>query len=169
MIALPAPPATTFSSTVMSARCVAAMRSDQLFVERLDEAQVHERCIQLLGDALARRHHRADGDDRQPAATFAAQLRLADRQRAHRSFDCDAGSLAARIAHSGGLAELRSGEQHLPALVLVGRRHHHEIRNAAQVRQVVAALVSRAVAADQAGAVDRERHGKVLQATSWIS
>ena len=57
---------------------------DQLFIERLDEAQVDERRIELLGDALAGRHHRADRDDRKPAATFASQLRLADRQRSHR-------------------------------------------------------------------------------------
>ena len=58
---------------------------DQLLVQRLDEAQVDERGVELLGDALARRNHRADGDDREAAAAFTAHLRLADRQRASSS------------------------------------------------------------------------------------
>ena len=55
------------------------------------------------------------------------------------------------------------GVQHLPAFVLVGRRHDREVRNAAQERIVVAALVRGAVAADESGAIQREHHGQVLQ------
>jgi hypothetical protein len=54
------------------------------------------------------------------------------------------------------------GVERLPAFVLVGRRQHAHVRDAAQVRDVVVAGVRRAVGADQAGAVEREDDRQVL-------
>ena len=55
-----------------------------------------------------------------------------------------------------------TGAEHLPALVLVRRGHHHHVRHATQVRQVEVAGMRRAVGADHAAAVDRERRVQVL-------
>ncbi len=55
-----------------------------------------------------------------------------------------------------------TGGQHLAGLVLVGRRHDQHVRQAAQVRQVEAAGVGRAVLANQTGAVDGKQHVQIL-------
>ena len=56
--ALPAPPATTPSSTVTSASWSRARRSDELGVERLHEAHVGDRRVELLGRRERGLHHR---------------------------------------------------------------------------------------------------------------
>jgi hypothetical protein len=48
---------------------------------------------------------------------------------------------------------------------LVGGRHEHEARQAAEIGVVERAGMGRAVGADQAGAVDREAHRQPL----WIA
>ena len=55
------------------------------------------------------------------------------------------------------------GAQHPPRLVLVGRSHDHDVRQAAQVGHVIRAGVRGSVAAHHAGAVDGEHHRKILQ------
>ena len=55
-----------------------------------------------------------------------------------------------------------AGGEHLPGFVLVGGRHDQHIGDAAQVAEVEAAGVGRAVFADQAGAVDGEEYVQVL-------
>ena len=62
--ALPAPPATTFSSTVTSASCSRASFSDELGVERLHEAHVGDRRVELFGRGQRRLQHRAEREDR---------------------------------------------------------------------------------------------------------
>ena len=47
-------------------------------------------------------------------------------------------------------------------LGLVGRRHHHEIRQAAEIGDVERAGMRRPVGADQAGAIHREAHRQLL-------
>ena len=47
-------------------------------------------------------------------------------------------------------------------LGLVGRRHDHEARQAAEIGDVEGAGMGRAVGADEAGAVDGEAHRQVL-------
>ncbi|KAG0731673.1 hypothetical protein G6F23_015075 [Rhizopus arrhizus] len=57
---------------------------------------------------------------------------------------------------------LQAGAEHLTAFGFVGRRHHHQVRHAAQEAQVEVAGMGRAIRADHAGAVDREQHVQVL-------
>ena len=59
----------------------------------------------------------------------------------------DAG--ATRVAHGHGVVGLEGRGQRHAALVLVRRRHHDHVRDAAQVGQVVVACVGRTVGADQ--------------------
>ena len=51
----PAPPATTFSSSVTIARWLAAIAGNQRLVDRLDEAHVDERRVERLGRGRRRR------------------------------------------------------------------------------------------------------------------
>ena len=138
-------------------------RDNQVRVERLDEAHVDERGVEGFRDRLGRRHQRAERQQRQPAVALAPQLRLADRQRAQLRGHRGSRTCAARIAHDCRGVERARGVQQLPALVLVRRRHDHRVGNAAQVGQIVAALMSRAIAADEAGAIDRKHDRQVLQ------
>ena len=83
LTALPAPPATAFSSTVTMRSWRARQPADEFLVERLHEAHVDERRVEPLGERLAGRHHRAEGEQQQAAAALAAQLGLAHGQRGH--------------------------------------------------------------------------------------
>ena len=56
----------------------------------------------------------------------------------------------------------RHGVDHVAQLGLVGRGHHDEIRQRAQISEVEAAGVRRPVGADQPGAVHREAHRQIL-------
>ena len=56
----------------------------------------------------------------------------------------------------------RHGVDHVDELGLVGRGHHREIGQGAQVSEIEAAGVGRAVGADQPGAVQREAHRQIL-------
>src|SRR6267378_1779070 len=138
-------------------------RHHQILIEWLDEAHVDERGVEGLRDRLRRRQQRAERQQRQPALALAPQLRLADRQRGELRAHRGSGTCAARIAHDCRAVERARGVQHLPALVLVRRRHDHGVGNAAQEAQIVAALVSRAIAADEAGAVHRKHDRQLLQ------
>ena len=68
---------------VTMARWRAAIAMHEFLIEWLDEAHVDERRIQPLGDLSRRLDQRAERENRQTAAAFAAQLRAADRQRRH--------------------------------------------------------------------------------------
>ena len=54
------------------------------------------------------------------------------------------------------------GVGHMDQFGLVGSSHHDEIGQRGQVRDIEAAGVSRAIGADQPGAVDGKAHGQVL-------
>ena len=136
---------------------------EKLDVERLYEPHVDQRRVQPVGDRHARRHHGAEGEQQQTAATFAAQFATPDRERAQLLFDTHPGALAARIAHRCRTVVRRRGVEHLPALVLVRGRHDHHVRYAAQEGEIEGTLVRRTVAADEPAAVDRERNRQVLQ------
>ena len=78
---------TTFSSMVTSASCSRASFDDELDVERLDEAHVGDRRVELLRRGERRVQHAAEREERDAAAApraGAADLALADRQRRHR-------------------------------------------------------------------------------------
>ena len=145
---------------------VAAPRagSTSVLVERLHEAHVHQRRVESLGDR--RRTARPSCRTRAAAGRCGPRAALRPGRPAARVISVSmahARAVAARIAHGGRAIERHGGVEHLPALVLVGRRHHHHVRDAAQVGEVERALVRRAVAAHEAAAVDRERHRQVLQ------
>ena len=133
---LPAPPAMTFSSTVTTRSCSRASLHDEVDVERLHEAHVGDRRVELLRRLQRRLQHRPEREDRdamRAARRRPPHLAAADRQRVHLGVDRDAGSGAARIAHRRRRAQRARRVEHLPALVLVGRRHHRRVRQAAQV------------------------------------
>ena len=120
----PAPPATAFSSSVTMARWRAAIASDQILVQRLDEAHVDQRWRRAARRSPARGSTmRAEREQRQPAAALARAPRRA--RWAARVICCSTGTpgpRAARIAHGGRCSPACSaGVQHLPALVLVAR------------------------------------------------
>ena len=168
LIALPAPPATTFSSTVT----IAAMRRgeprDQFLVERLHESHVDQRRVEPLGDALARRHHRAEREQRSPLRPSRRTSALPTGS-ARIALDAHAGALAARIAHGGGPSSVHGGVEHLPAFVLVGGRHDDQIRNAAQVGQVVAPWCVAPSPPTRPARSIANVTGSFCSATSWIS
>ena len=59
---------------------------------------------------------------------------------------------------------LECGPEHVDEHRLVARRHHDHVRKAAEVGDVVGAVMGRAVVADQPGAVHREGDVELLQA-----
>ena len=158
----PAPPATAFSSIVTSASMVVGARPRQLPIQRLDEAHVDQRCIEARGDFRGRGQRRAEHQQRKPLAPR-GELRAADRQRAHVRGDRSARTLAARDSAPRRTGQRAGGVEHLAALVLIGRRHDRQIRYAAQVVKVVAALLGRAVAAGESRAIHRKDDRQVLQ------
>ena len=91
----------------------------------------------------------------------AADLALADRQRLHLRASSRRCRRRAGSAPRPGV-QLEPGVEHVAALVGVGGRHHRQVRHRAQVGVVEGAVVGRAVAADQAAAVEREQHRQVL-------
>ena len=135
---------------------------DQLLVQRLDEAHVDDGGIQLLPDLQSRSYHRAKGQQGD-ALALAPNFRLADGQGGHGFLDGRARTLSARVAHRGRTLMLEAGVEHLPALVLIGRRHDDYVGQAAQIAVIEAAGVGRAIGADQAGAIDGEQHRQLLQ------
>ena len=138
-------------------------RHQQIGVERLDEAHVDDRGIEPLGELERGAEQRPEHQERETAAAFATDHASTDRQRRHLRDGRRAIAHAARIAHGRGAAERGAGVEHLAALVLVGGRHEHHVRDAAQEGDVVGALMGGAIAADETGAIDREHDRQVLQ------
>ena len=165
--ALPAPPATTFSSTVTSASCsrasCATSSASSGLTKRMlatvassSSAAASAGCSMLPNARIATRFGRR--------WRLAAHFALADRQRRHLAPRCATpGPAAARIAHGRRRVEHEAGVEHLPALVLVGRRHHRRCWAGSAGTTGRSADVRRAVGADDARAVDREHHRQVLQ------
>ena len=149
-----------------AARRARASADDQLLVERLREPGVDDR----RGERRPRRARprrrgprgaSSRGPRRRRPACPARRARCApSRSRARFGAESSGDALARCRAGSGtrsGPSWCEGGVEHVPQLVLVGRRHHDEVRDAAQVREVERALVRLAVGADQPAAVERER------------
>ncbi len=162
--ALPAPPATAFSSTVTRSSWRARQVEDQLDVQRLHEAHVDDRRVERFAASSAVASMRAEREQRDAVRRAGAPRRVPIGKRGQRRRDrrarrrCRAGS-----ARRSGPSSASPVDSMRAALVLVGGRHHHDVRDAAQVREVEGAVVGGAVVADQAGAVDGEQHRQVLQ------
>ena len=135
---------------------------NEIAIQRLDEAHVGAAEPEVGRHGVGRRHDGAEGEQGDAGAA-AAQLRLAHRQGVERRPHRHARPATARIAHGRGAGVEEAGAEHLPALVLVGGRHHQHVRDAAQVAEIEAARVRGAIGADHAAAVDREQHVQVLQ------
>src|SRR5436853_2778694 len=98
---------------------------DQILVEGIDERHVEERGIEPLRDLVRRLDHRAECQQRESAAALTAQLGMANRQGRHLGDYGHARTGAARVAHDARARQRARGVQHLPAFVLVRRRHDH--------------------------------------------
>ena len=113
-------------------------------------------------------HHAAEREDCDPlgqqrdAFAAAANLAFADRQRLHLLLDRRRPDRRRADSALPPAYSLKRGVQHLPAFVLVRRRHHGHVGQAAQIGDVEAAVVRRAVSADEAAAIDGQQHRQVL-------
>src|SRR5690606_22503250 len=92
----------------------------------------------------------------------AADQAFTDFQRQQPRFDRSVRAAATGVAHGGRAVEQVAGGEHAPQLVFIAGGHHQHVGDAAQVGQVEAAGVGRAVFANQAGAVDGEQHIQML-------
>ena len=135
---------------------------DQFFIQWFDEAHVDDRGVEFRAGEHGCFQHGAERHDDQVFA-LAPELRFADRQRLHLLLDLDPGTVAPRVPDGRRLVEGDAGIEHLAAFVLIGRRHQHEVGDGAHIAEIKTALVGRAIAADQAGPVDREQHRQLLQ------
>ena len=141
---------------------------DPLCIERLDEAHVDDGRLDALlfedgGCFLCLLNHRADGQEGD-IALLLQHFGLADGQGLKRVRERHAEAGAARVAHGSGPLYRDSCREHMAKLLLVLWRHDAHVGHLAQVREVEDAVMRRAVLADEAGAVEAERHGQVLQA-----
>ena len=134
---------------------------DQFLVQGFDKAHVDDSGVQLLARLQAGCQQGTEGEYGD-AAALAAHLRPAYGQRGHLLLHRHAGAGAARITHRRRLVQYEPGIQHLPAFVLVRRCHDHHVGQATQEREVVAAVVSRSVSADESGAVYGEQDRQLL-------
>ena len=158
------------SSTVTTRRARAASRADELLVERLHEARVdHRRGDPLPRELLGRGERRPQrGPDRDQHTSGLPGTARATRPlpiaRGAGGGSSSTPSPAPRGKRKAdGPVVVQRGVEHVPQLVLVRRRHHHEVRHAAEVGEVERALVRRAVGADEAAAVEREGDRQALE------
>src|SRR3954462_4437883 len=124
-------------------------------VERLYEAHIGECRIERLGSFQRRLEHRAKGEDGDACAP-PPDLSLAQRNRIELG-PCLAQRCAARVAHRGGAVVVEAGGEHGAAFGGVGGGHDRQVRDGAQEGVVEGAVMGRAIAADQAAAVEGEQ------------
>ena len=136
--------------------------SDQVGIDGLDEAHVHHGGIQRLARRHGRGDHRTKGQNGN-APALPAHLPPAQRQFREGLLHRHPRPGTTRIAHRHGALVLHGRIQHLPALVFVGRCHHHHVGHAAQEGVVVHAGMRGPVGAHQTGPVQRKHHRQVLQ------
>ena len=75
----------------------------------------------------------------------------------------DADAFAARIAQRGRTVVDRNlRRHHVDEFRLIGRRHHHEAGQTAEIGNVERTRMRRAVGADETGAIHREAHRQAL-------
>ena len=146
---------------------LARQAQHQIAVQRLGEAGIGHRRREAPGGQLVGGLHRVgqaravgqDGD----LAALAQDPATADFQGGADVRQGAAARLAARIAAGrGAVVDLHLGRHHVHQLDAVGRRHQHHIGQAAQIGDVVAALVGHAVGAHHAGTVDGKAHRQLL-------
>ena len=141
--------------------------ADQVVVERLGEARIGDggretERGELVGGLEALGEPRAERQDRDRRA-LAHDAALADLERHAVVGQLDADAFAARIAEGGRpVVDRDGGRDHVLELGLVGGRHDHEVRQAAEIGEIEGAGVRRAVGADEAGAIEREAHRQAL-------
>ena len=88
---------------------------------------------------------------------------LADFERHADGRHIDADAVAARIAQRRRtIVDRDLRRDHVDEFGFVRRRHHHEVRQAAQIGDVERTGMGRAVGADEAGAIEREAHRQAL-------
>lgn len=110
---------------------------------------------QRLGQLHAERQYRN-------ALALTPHNALADLDRFKIGLDHRIRAGAAWVAYCRRAGMQVTGAEQLAQFVFIARRHHQHARDAAQVGEVEAACVSRAVFAYQSGAVDGEQHVEVL-------
>ena len=125
-------------------------------VGRMPRAPSASAALQALGQPGA------EGQDRHPLA-LQYDPPPADLERHAALGQLDADALAAREAERARpVVDRHGGRHHVHQLGLVGRGHHHEVRQAGEVGDVEGAGMGRPVGADQPGAVDGEAHRQAL-------
>src|SRR5438552_3502208 len=134
--------------------------SQQGQIERLHETHVRHCRVELFGGLERRFQHRAEGEDRH-ALSAPSHLAFPERDGFHLLF-CLSQCSAPRVPHAARTITHETCVEHLPAFVGVGGGHHREIGHRAQVGEVEGAIVGRAIAADEAGAIERKQHRQVL-------
>ena len=159
--ALPAPPWTALLVDGDQELVGGCHLDHHVDVQRLHEAHVDDGRVQGLRRLERVPEHRPEGEQCNAFAAAAA-LRFADRQCGHSRLHRHARPGASRIAHRTRLVELEAGVEHLSGLVLVGRRHDDDVRQAAQVGDVVGAGVGGSVTAHHPGAINGEEHRQAL-------
>ena len=162
--ALPAPPCTTFSSTVTSISWLAASSATSASSSGLTKRMFATVAFSASPASSAGLHHAAERQNRD-ALSAAADLAATDRKRLH--FPIDAvcrGRCRADSAQRAGVSSMKAVYnicQHsfssLGAITVM-------IRDAAQIVKIESALMRRTVRADQAAAIDGKHHRQILDA-----
>ena len=119
-------------------------------------ARQHVGRLETFAEPRAEREQRDGG-------ALAHDAALADLERHAEFRHLDADAVAARIAQCGRpVVDRDLGRDHVDEFGLVGRRHQHEARQAAEIGDVERAGMGRSVGADEARAVEREAHRQAL-------
>ena len=146
---------------------LAGQAMDQVCIERFGEARIGDgRAQSMAGEILGRAQALLQAPTirkQRHGCTLAQDPALADLQRlaTHRHIDTHA--FAARIAERRrAIIDRRGGGNHVDQFGLVGRRHQHKTRQAAEIGDVESAVMGRAIGTDQTGAIDREAHRQLL-------
>ena len=123
--------------------------------KRASATVVDRPCAASSSAAFRHSASRVPSDSSATVRALAHDPALADLERHAALGHVDADAVAARIAERDGRSSIADlGRHHVHQFGLVGRRHDHEARQAAEIGDVERAGMGRAVGADQAGAVD---------------
>ena len=121
---------------------------NQFTVDGFDKAHVGDGGIQFFGGGQCRGKHRAKGQQGD-LPTLAANLALAEGERAECLVRFDAHARATRVAYGRRALMVEGRGQHPATFVFVGGGHQHHVRNAGDVGKVESAVMRRAVGSDQ--------------------
>ena len=142
---------------------------DQALIQWAQETGIDHRCrqprfLQKRCRGQGRMHHGPVGNDHQ-VVPFTKQLAATHRDR-FPAF------LHQRHAHAGSAGNpqcrrtvvVEAGHQHLLQLRLIFGRHHREIRNGSHIADVVLTLMGRPIGTNDAGPIEHEGDGQLLNA-----